>query len=124
VHGADGLDEITISSTTRVAEVRDGQVHTYEVTPEEFGMERASLEAISGGDAAENAGIINEILSGKKSPCRDVVLLNAAATLVAAGRANQLSDAIPLAAGSIDSGAAREKLKALVEFTNRPGSEA
>src|SRR5215470_3296876 len=63
VHGADGLDEITISSTTRVAEVRDGKVHSYEVTPEEFGMERASIEAISGGDAAENARIINEILS-------------------------------------------------------------
>lgn len=124
VHGADGLDEITISNTTRVAEVRDGQVHSYEVTPEEFGIERAPIESISGGDAAENARIIQEILSGKKSPCRDVVLLNAAATLVAAGRTNHLSDAIPLAVGSIDSGAAREKLKALVEFTNRPSSQA
>lgn len=124
VHGADGLDEITISNTTRVAEVRDGQVHSYAVTPEEFGIERAPIESISGGDAAENARIIQDILSGKKSPCRDVVLLNAAATLVAAGRANHLSDAIPLAVGSIDSGAAREKLKALVEFTNRPGSGA
>src|SRR5215468_4079735 len=119
VHGADGLDEITISDTTRVAEVRDGQVHTYEVTPEEFGIERSSIEAISGGNAAENARTIEEILSGRKSPCRDVVLLNAAATLVAAGRANHLSDAIPLAVGSIDSGAAREKLRALVEFTKR-----
>jgi len=124
VHGADGLDEITISSPTRVAEVRDGQVHTYEVTPEEFGMERAPIESISGGDAAENARIIEEILAGKKSPCRDVVLLNAAATLVAAGRANHLSDAIPFAAGSIDSGAAGEKLKALVEFTQRAAAQA
>jgi len=124
VHGADGLDEITISSPTRVAEVRDGQVHTYEVTPEEFGMERAPIESISGGDAAENARIIEEILAGKKSPCRDVVLLNAAATLVAAGRTNHLSDAIPFAVGSIDSGAAGEKLKALVEFTKRAGAQA
>jgi anthranilate phosphoribosyltransferase len=124
VHGSDGLDEITISGTTRVAEVRDGQVHTYEVTPEEFGIERASIEAIAGGDAAENARIIQEVLSGNKSPCRDVVLLNAAATLVAAGRANHLSDAMPLASKSIDSGAAREKLKALVEFTKMQSAGA
>jgi len=119
VHGADGLDEITISGSTRIAEVRDGQVHTYEVTPEELGVQRAPIESISGGDAAENARIIEELLSGKKSPCRDVVLLNAAATLVAAGRADHLSGAMPLAVQSIDSGAAREKLKALVDFTNR-----
>jgi anthranilate phosphoribosyltransferase len=117
VHGSDGLDEITISGPTRIAEVRDGQVHTYEVTPEEFGINRAPIEAVSGGDAAENARIIQEVLSGKKSPCRDVVLLNAAATLVAAGRANRLSEAMPMAVNSIDSGAAAAKLKALVEFT-------
>jgi anthranilate phosphoribosyltransferase len=119
VHGCDGLDEITISGTTRVAEVRDGQVRTYEVTPEEFGLKRAPIESISGGDAAENATIIREILSGKKSPCRDVVLLNAAATLVAAGRANLLSEAMPMAAKSIDSGTARSKLESLVAFTQR-----
>jgi anthranilate phosphoribosyltransferase len=119
VHGHDGLDEITISGTTRVAEVRDGQVRTFEVTPEEFGMERAPIESISGGDAAENARIIQEILSGKKSPCRDVVLLNASATLVAAGRANHLFEAMPMATRSIDSGAARSKLESLVAFTQR-----
>jgi anthranilate phosphoribosyltransferase len=119
VHGCDGLDEITISGTTRVAEVRDGQVRTYEVTPEEFGLKRAPIESISGGDAAENARIIQEVLSGKKSPCRDVVLLNAAATLVAAGRANLLSEAMPMAAKSIDSGTARSKLESLVAFTQR-----
>ncbi len=119
VHGADGLDEITISGPTRIAEIRDGQVHTYEVTPEEFGIERSPIEAIAGGVAAENACIIQEVLAGKESPCRDVVLLNAAATLVAAGRAKHLSDAIPLAVTSIDSGAAAAKLKALVEFTQQ-----
>jgi len=119
VHGSDGLDEITISGPTRVAEVRDGQVHTYEVTPEEFGIERAPIESIAGGDAAENANIIQQVLSGEKSACRDVVLLNAAATLVAAGRAARLSEAMPLAITSIDSGAAAAKLKALVQFTNR-----
>ncbi len=122
VHGEDGLDEITISGLTRVAEVRDGQVWSYEVTPEEFGFRRAELEAIAGGDAAENAQIIREVLEGKKSACRDVVLLNAAATLVAAGRANHLSEAVPLAAESIDAGVARRKLEELAEFTQRDGA--
>jgi anthranilate phosphoribosyltransferase len=117
-HGSDGLDEITISGTTRIAELRDGQVRTYEVTPEEFGLHRSPLESISGGDAAENARIIRDVLVGKKSACRDVVLLNAAAALVAGGRANHLTEAVPVAAAAIDSGAAAAKLAALVEFTN------
>jgi anthranilate phosphoribosyltransferase len=118
VHGLDGLDEISISGATRIAEVREGTVRTYEVTPEEFGLSRASLKEITGGDAAENSGIIRGILSGKKSPHRDVVLLNSAATLVAAGRADHLSDAMPFAAQSIDSGLAAAKLDALVKFTS------
>ena len=117
VHGLDGLDEITITGPTRIAEVREGNVRTYEVTPEEFGIKRATLEDISGGDAQANAAIIREILAGKKSPRRDVVLLNAAAALVAAGRAEHLGEALPLAAQSIDSGAAAAKLDALVRFT-------
>lgn len=118
VHGSDGLDEITLGGSTRIAEVRDGQVHSYEVTPEEFGLERAPLEAISGGDVAANAGIIREVLAGKKSACRDVVLLNASAALVASARAGHLRDAMPLAARSIDSGMAAARLEALVRFTN------
>jgi anthranilate phosphoribosyltransferase len=118
VHGLDGLDEITITGPTRIAEVREGTVRTYEVTPEEFGMHRGTLDDISGGDAAANAAIIAEILGGKKSARRDVVLLNAAAALVAAGRADHLADALPLASTSIDSGAADDKLRALVQFTN------
>src|SRR5271168_4150474 len=119
VHGLDGLDEITITGPTRVAEARDGIVRTYEVDPEEFGMKRATLADISGGDASENANIVREVLSGKESPRRDVVLLNSAAALVAAGRANHLADGIPLAAQSIDSGAAAAKLAALASFTKR-----
>jgi len=119
VHGSDGLDEITITGSTRVAEVRDGQVRTYEVTPEEFGLARAPIEAIAGGDAVANAGIIREVLRGKGSACRDVVLLNAAAALVAAGKSDRLYDALPLAAQSIDSGTAAARLRALVEFTQR-----
>src|SRR6202161_4312006 len=85
VHGLDGLDEITITGPTRIAEARDGTVHTYEVDPEEFSMKRATLADISGGDAMENAIIVREVLSGKKSARRDVVVLNSAAALVAAG---------------------------------------
>src|ERR1035438_6087977 len=119
VHGSDGLDEITITGPTRVGEVREGQVHTYEVTPEEFGLQRASLDDIAGGDAAQNAILIRELLSGKKSARRDVVLLNAAAALVAAGRADHLRDAVPLAATAIDSGAAAAKLEALIKFSTQ-----
>ena len=117
VHGSDGLDEITITASTRVAEVRDGQVHSYEVTPEEFGLQRATLDEISGGDAAHNATLIREVLAGKKSARRDIVLLNAAAALVAAGRADHLRDAVPLAAEAVDSGTAERKLDALARFS-------
>jgi anthranilate phosphoribosyltransferase len=117
VHGLDGLDEITITGPTRVAEARDSIVRTYEVTPEEFGLDRATLDDIAGGDAAENAAMIRAVLSGTKSPHRDVVLLNSAAALVAAGRADHLSDAIPLAKQSIDSGAAARKLEVLARFS-------
>jgi anthranilate phosphoribosyltransferase len=118
VHGLDGLDEITITGITRVAEARDGSVRSYEVEPEEFGMARARLQDISGGDATENAATIRAILGGEKSPRRDVVLLNAAAALVAAGRADHIGDAIPLATKSVDSGAAAVKLTALSRFTS------
>jgi anthranilate phosphoribosyltransferase len=117
VHGLDGLDEITITGPTRVAEARDGTVRTYEVDPEKFGMKRATLADISGGDATENAAIVREILSGKKSPRRDVVLLNSAAALVAAGRVDHLADGVPVAAQAIDSGAARAMLAAMASFT-------
>src|SRR5437899_2023218 len=119
VHGADGLDEITVTGPTRIAEVREGTVRTYEVTPEEFGIKRARIEDLAGGDPAANAAIIREILSGKKSPRRDIVLLNTAAALVAAGKADRLADAMAAAAHSIDSGAAAGKLNALVHFSNR-----
>jgi len=118
VHGLDGLDEITITGKTRIAEAREGSVKSYEIEPEEFGMNRGTLADMSGGDAAQNAAIIREILSGKKSPCRDVVVLNSAAALVAAGRADHIGQAVPMAAQSIDSGAAAGKLDALVRFSS------
>jgi anthranilate phosphoribosyltransferase len=120
VHGLDGLDEITITAPTRIAEVRQGTVRTYEVTPEEFGIKRAPIEELMGGDATANAEIIRAILAGEKSARRDVILLNAAAALMAGGRADHLGEAVPLAAESIDSGAAKKRLEELVRFTNAP----
>jgi anthranilate phosphoribosyltransferase len=117
VHGLDGLDEITITGPTRVAEIREGTVRSYEVDPEEFGLKCAPLDEISGGDASENAHIVRQILGGEKSPRRDVVLMNAAAALVAAGKAEHLRDGVRLAQQSIDSQAAREKLNRLISFT-------
>lgn len=117
VHGLDGLDEITITGTTRIAEARGGSVRSYEVEPEEFGMKRGTLEEIAGGDAMQNAAIIREVLAGKKSACRDVVLLNSAAALVAAGKVDHIAQGVPLAAHSIDAGAAAEKLEALVDYS-------
>jgi anthranilate phosphoribosyltransferase len=122
VHGIDGLDEITITGPTRIAEAREGSVRSYEVEPEEFGMQRGAIEDISGGDAEENAAIIQSVLNGEKSPRRDVVVLNAAAALVAAGRADHIAAGVPLAAKSIDSGEASVKLESLVRFTSTPST--
>ena len=122
VHGADGLDEISISGETSIAELRDRKVRSYIVVPEDFGLRRAPLEAIRGGDAQHNAGIIRNVLGSasqphEHGPHRDVVLANAAGALVAAGRATDFLDGVRLAAESIDSGAARAKLEALVAFS-------
>jgi len=119
VHGAGGLDEISLSGETKVGEVRHGIVRIYEVTPEDFGLERAPLDAISGGDAAHNAGLIRAILSGERGPRRDIVLANAAAAIVASGRAPDFLEGALTAAQSIDSGEARKKLDALIAFTPR-----
>src|SRR5579871_5572649 len=118
VHGLDGLDEITITGITRIAEAREGLVRSFEVEPEEFGMNRATLQDISGGDGQANAAIIRAVVEGEKSPRRDVVVLNAAAALVAAGRAEHLAAAVSLATGSIDSGAAKQKLESLIRFSS------
>ncbi len=117
VHGRDGLDEITISGPTRIAELRDSRIRTYSLTPEECGLRRVPLDAIAGDDASANAAILRAVLDGENSPRRDVVLMNAAAALVAAGRAESVPACISSAAESLDSGAARAKLAALVKFT-------
>ena len=122
VHGADGLDEISISGETSVAELRDGAVRSFTVVPEDFGLRRAPLEAIRGGDAQHNAEIIHKVLGRsliyrEHGPHREIVLANAAAALVAAGRATDFLDGVRLARESIDSGAARGKLDALAAFS-------
>ena len=116
VHGAGGLDEIALAGETQVAEVREGKVRRYTVTPEEFGVARAPEEAIRGGDAAGNAALIRRILSGERGAPRDIVVVNAAAALVAAGVSEDFRDAARRAAEAIDSGAARETLRKLAEF--------
>jgi len=119
VHGSDGLDEITISGATTIGTVSDGKVQISEITPEQFGLNRAPLAALVGGNAVQNAEIVRSIVAGETSPRRDVVLLNSAAALFAAGCAPSIADALPLATQSLDSGAAARKLQALIEFTNR-----
>jgi len=119
VHGADGLDEISNTGESRVSEVREGVVRTYTVRPEDFGMPRASIKDLLGGDREQNAEIIRAVLDGKLGPRRDIVLMNAAAALVAGGRARDLKDGAAVAAQSIDSRVARSKLDALVALTRR-----
>jgi len=114
VHGADGLDEISLSGETHVAEVRSGSVRAYTVTPEDFGLQRAPLSALAGGDAQHNAAIIRGILEGEPGPRRDIVLANAAAALVAAGAAADLRTGVSHAFRALDSGASQRKLHALV----------
>jgi anthranilate phosphoribosyltransferase len=117
VHGADGIDEISLSDETEVAEVRPRSVKRYRVKPQDFGVARARREDLAGGDAAANAKIIQDILEGERGPRRDFVCINAAAALVAAGRATDFRKGALLAAKSIDSGLALLKLKALIEFS-------
>jgi anthranilate phosphoribosyltransferase len=118
VHGADGLDEISLSGETHVAELREGALTRYTVTPEDFGMSRAPLETLRGGNAPENAALIRQVLEGQPGPRRDIAIINAAAALVAAGIAANFQDGAKLAANAISSGLAQKKLAALVAFTN------
>src|SRR5216110_1718085 len=118
VHGAGGLDEISLAGETLVAEVHGGAVRRFTLTPEEFGVARAPLESIRGGTAAENAALIRRVLEGEAGPARDIVVVNAAAALVAADGAGNFREAAGLASFVISSGAASEKLGSLAEFTS------
>ena len=118
VHGSDGLDELTTTGATEVAELKDGKVTRFEVTPEEAGLERAKLKDLLGGEADVNAAAIRDVLDGNASPFRDIVILNAAAALIVAGKAENISAGATLAAEAIKSGKARTSLETLVDLTN------
>ena len=117
VHGADGVDEISIGGPTRVAELRAGTIEEYEITPADFGLESAPLASIRVADAAESLRVVRGVLAGEAGPAHDVVLLNAGAALRVAGLVDSIGDGVELARRTIAGGAAREKLDALVAFT-------
>jgi len=118
VHGSDGLDEVTITGETRVAELKDGIIRTYNIHPKDYVGKTYPLDAIRGGDPTTNAQITRDVLSGKPGACRDVVLMNAALAIVAGEKADNMKDGVKLAAECIDSGAAVKKLQALIEMSN------
>jgi anthranilate phosphoribosyltransferase len=119
VHGSDGMDEITLTGKTHIGEIGSGDLKFYDVSPEDFGLKPCTLEELKGGDAERNAEIVRDILSGKKGPCRDVVLLNSAFALVAADKVPTVFDGLKLASEAVDQSAALEKLNGLVEMTNQ-----
>ncbi len=121
VHGAGGLDEISLAGETLVAEVRDGKIKRYTVTPEHFGVQRAPADAIRGGLPRENAAILESVFGGELGPRRDIVVINAAAALVAAGVVGNFVEGADLAGKMLLSGAAGDKLSQLVKFTKGPG---
>lgn len=114
VHGSDGLDEITLTGPSFVASLHNGEITTFEVTPEDAGLTRCGADALKGGDADANAIALQSVLNGKPSPYRDVALLNAAAALIVAGRAANLREGVAIGAKSLDSGAAAARLKHLI----------
>ena len=123
VHGADGLDEVTITGTTFIAEAKNGEVHTFEIQPEDFGLERQTLEELPCGDAEANAAIITSVLSGKRrDAARGLVIANAAAALKVGGWAKDLREGAKLAAASVDDGAALKKLELLKTATSETGA--
>lgn len=118
VHGYDGMDEITLTGPTRIAEIREGQVALATIEPEDFGLQRCSLSDLQGGDAESNAEIVRNILAGQSGPKRDIVLLNAAYALLASGIAEGVEDGLEKARKVIDDGLAKAKLEGLVKLTN------
>jgi len=118
VNGCDGLDEITVTGETHVAELKDGKISTFVVTPESVGLPRHPAEALKGGDAAHNAAALRALLEGRDGAYRDIVLMNAGAALVVADRVHTLEEGVKRAAQAIDDGSARARLDALVLVSN------
>lgn len=120
VHGGDGLDEITTTTTTSISEVHKDKLDNYEISPEEFGLKRAKLEDLTGGTAADNAKTMIDLLNGKRGLLQDIVILNAAAAIYVADKANSIKEGMKLASESIDSGNAFRKLELLKEYSFSP----
>ncbi|HWB46604.1 MAG TPA: anthranilate phosphoribosyltransferase [Hyphomicrobiaceae bacterium] len=118
VHGHDGLDELTTTGATDVAELKNGKITVFEVTPADAGLPPAKLSDLKGGDETANAAAIRQVLAGERTPLRDIAILNAAAALIVGGKAANLAEGAKLAAASIESGAARRALERLVAITN------
>lgn len=118
VHGDDGLDELTIATTSHVVELVDGEVRSYQVDPKALGIERAPAESLVGGDPATNAALARRVLDGEQGPHRDIVTLNSAAGLLAAGVVDDLPAGLDAARASIDDGRAAEALDRLVAVSN------
>ncbi|MFT4098376.1 MAG: anthranilate phosphoribosyltransferase [Rhodoblastus sp.] len=122
VHGSDGLDEMTTTGVTHVVELKDGNIHAFDVAPEDAGVKRATLADLKGGDPAHNAAALTAVLDGAHGPYRDIAILNSAAALVVADKAANLKEGAALAAQSIDEGRARAALARLVAVSNADGS--
>jgi anthranilate phosphoribosyltransferase len=118
VHGEDGMDEITITGKTKVSELTNGEIKNYTIQPEDFGLRKAMLGEIKGGDAKINAKIATKLLEGEKGPARDIILLNAGAVIYVGGKAKSIQEGIKLAEESINSGAAKRKLESLKILSN------
>jgi anthranilate phosphoribosyltransferase len=124
VHGADGLDELSTTGASDVAELDHGEVRTFQITPEDAGLPRARLEDLQGGEAEANAAALRTVLDGMPGPYRDIVLLNSAAALVVAGKAADVRDGATLSARAIDDGAAKAVLQRLITITNEAVPDA
>ncbi|MDH3873731.1 MAG: anthranilate phosphoribosyltransferase, partial [Desulfobacteraceae bacterium] len=121
VHGHDGLDEISVCAPTRVSELKDGFIRTYDISPEQYFGEQAEPADLLGGNPEENAQITRNILNGEKGPKRNVVLINAAAALVVAGQAEDFKQGIRMAETAIDDGTAAKKMEALIKYSQENG---
>lgn len=119
VHGSDGLDEITLSGTTKIAELKAGEISEYTVQPEDFGLKRATVESIQVIDTADAQAMFLSVLDNQPGPPRDIVLLNAGAAIYVAGKAKSLENGIKKASDALASGAAKDKLRALIEFSTK-----
>ncbi len=119
VHGYDGLDEITLTTKTKVCEINEGKLSKYDIDPQVYGFKLCGIDELKGGDATYNAGIIKDLLNGERGAKRDILILNSGAALYVANNANSLEEGIAIATETIDSGKAIKKLEEFVSFTNQ-----